>query len=55
MLQIMRKKDVEKLINRTLFITHQFLISQNKVIDSNLKNFDNYVKELNKFQKEKNL
>lgn len=55
MLQFMKKKDVEKLIQQTLEITHKFLlkeISKNNVIDYSYMDFEKYVDALNQFKKE---
>lgn len=54
-MQIMTKKNVEKLTNNILQVTHQYLLktlSENKIESPKLNNYENYVKELTKFRKE---
>ena len=54
-MQLMTRKNVEKLTNNILEVTHQYLLktlSENKIESPKLNNYENYVKELTKFRKE---
>lgn len=54
-MQIMTKKNVEKLTNNILEVTHKFILktlSENRIEAPKLNNYENYIKELTKFRKE---
>lgn len=55
-MQLMTKKNVEKLINNTLQTTHLYLLkilTENQIVCSKIENYENYVKELTKFERSK--